>query len=64
MPDLDIPVGLKVELIAGQGDPDVYVCNRNQYPKQEPLLHTWKSQDAGDDIIYIKRKRPSSGLRF
>lgn len=66
VPDRDIPVGLKVTVVATQGDPDVYVCNRNTFPMQHPHEHTWKSQQAGDDTILIEPHDPSffPGLFF
>ena len=51
VPDLDIPVGLRVRVSTLSGDPDVYVCNRNVHPMMQPHEHTWKSQNAGDDVI-------------
>lgn len=53
VPERDIPVGLRVSVKAVHGDPDVYVCNRNSFPMQSPHEHTWKSQQAGDDMIFI-----------
>ena len=58
VPDREVPVGLEVTVTAVQGDPDVYVCNRNTFPKQNPHEHTWKSQQTGDDVIYIPPHDP------
>ena len=46
---LSLPVGLSVTVTAISGDPDVYVCNRNQNPMKGDNYpeHTWKSQHAG-----------------
>ena len=55
VPQCVVPVGLLVTLkkTAGSGDPDLLVCNRTSQPRLEPHLHTWRSQDAGDDRIFI-----------
>ena len=59
VPDLDIPVGLEVGVKMLQGDPDVYVCNRNMHPTNNPQEHTWRSQNAGDDLLSIPPHDPS-----
>ena len=46
------------EVKAVMGDPDVYVCNRNTYPQQNASEHTWKSQQTGDDVVYIPPHDP------
>ena len=55
VPQRDVPVGLLVVLkrTGGIGDPDIFVCNRNSLPMVQPHEHTWKSQNAGDDEIFI-----------
>ena len=53
VPKRSIPVGLQISVTALHGDPDVYVCNRNRFPMQQAHEHTWKSQHAGDDVIFI-----------
>ena len=60
VPQCVVPVGLLVTLkkTAGSGDPDLLVCNRTSQPRLEPHLHTWRSQDAGDDRIFIPPHDP------
>ena len=60
VPQRDVPVGLLVCLkkLSGMGDPDIFVCNRNSFPQVAPHEHTWRSQDAGDDEIFIPPHDP------
>ena len=44
-------VTLKIEIATVNGDPDIFVCNRNTNPTQGH--HTWKSAGTGDDQITI-----------
>lgn len=50
---------LSVQLLTHSGDPDMYVCNRFQFPTHEQ--HTWKSAGVGDDIVEVKVRAEEVG---
>jgi CRP-like cAMP-binding protein len=51
---------LRVKLEVAEGDPDLYICNRNPAPNRE--RYTWRSAGEGADEIWIPPSDPGFAL--
>lgn len=60
--ELHKQVNLLLTLKSVNGDPDLFVSNEIENPRQEPNEHTWRGAAAGDDVVLIDIDHPRYSL--